>query len=223
LGRLAEVQARAALFVNDFHLGRSLPYERARSMLFGINRKEGTMYLALSRRVGFAWAALAVAGSVFSGCSARSKSVTLQPLTTDMSQYKNVVLSVESRVPADVKKEKADLEGLTVSRVKALNRFSSVQLKTGDVAPTPETLVVNVGITHIKKVGGTKRFMLGVAAGRASMTTEITIVDSSTGKTLGSYTVTGESGGSGLSGGTSDAVTKTAEAVAALLGGGAVS
>jgi hypothetical protein len=54
------------------------------------------------------------------------------------------------------------------------------------------------------------------------MTTEIAIVDASTGKTLGSYTVTGESGGSGLSGGTSDAVVKTAEAVAALLGGGAV-
>ncbi len=125
-------------------------------------------------------------------------------------------------MPADVKKEKADLEGLTVSRVKALNRFSSVQLKTGDVSPTPETLVVNVGITHIKKVGGTKRFMLGVAAGRASMTTEITIVDSSTGRTLGSYTVTGESGGTGLSGGTGDAVTKTAVAVAGLLGGGAV-
>ena len=36
------------------------------------------------------------------------------------------------------------------------------------------------------------------------------------------YTVTGESGGTGLSGGTSDAVTKTAEAVAGLLGGAAV-
>jgi hypothetical protein len=54
------------------------------------------------------------------------------------------------------------------------------------------------------------------------MTTEISLVDSSTGKTLGSYPVTGQSGGSGLAGGTSEAVTKTAEAVAGLLGGGAV-
>ena len=177
------------------------------------------MHLALSRRVGFSCAALAVA--VVSGCAARSKAVTLQPVTADMSQYKTVVISVESRVPADVSKEKIDLEGQIVSRVKALNRFSNVQLRTGDVPPTPETLVVNVGITHIKKVGGTKRFMLGAAAGRASMTTEITLVDSSTGKTLGSYTVTGQSGGSGLAGGTSDAVVKTAEAVAGLLGGGA--
>jgi hypothetical protein len=190
-------------------------------MLSGIeHRKEGTMHLSL--RVGLSCAALAVAGSVVSGCAARSKAVTLQPLTADMSHYKTVVISVDSRVPGDVKKEKSDLEGLILSRVKALNRFSSVQLKTGEVAPTPETLVVNVGITHIKKVGGTKRFMLGAAAGRASMTTEIALVDSSTGRTLGSYTVTGESGGSGLAGGTSDAVTKTAEAVAGLLGGGAV-
>jgi hypothetical protein len=177
------------------------------------------MHLALSRRVGFCCTALAVA--IVSGCAARSKAVTLQPVTADMSQYKTVVISVESRVPGDVSKEKIDLEGQTVSRVKALNRFSSVQLKTGDVAPTPETLVVNVGITNLKRVGGTKRFMLGAAAGRASMTTEITLVVSATGKTLGSYTVTGQSGGSGLAGGTSDAVTKTAEAVAGLLGGGA--
>jgi hypothetical protein len=161
------------------------------------------MHFARSRRVGFSCAALAVAGSVVSGCAARSKAVTLQPLTADMSQYKTVVISVESRVPGEVKEERADLEGLTVSRVKSLNRFSSVQLKTGEMAPTPESLVVNVGITHIKKVGGTKRFMLGAAAGRASMTTEITLVDSSTGQTLGSYTVTGESGGTGVSGGTS--------------------
>jgi hypothetical protein len=184
------------------------------------HRKEGTMHLALSRGAGYSCAALAVAGFVVSGCAARSKAVTLQPLTADMSHYKTVVISVESRVPGDVTKEKADLEGLTVSRVKALNRFSSVQLKTGDMPPTPETLVVNVGITHLKKVGGTKRFMLGAAAGRASMTTEITLVDA-TGKTLGSYTVIGQSGGSGLAGGTSEAVTKTAEAVAGLLGGGA--
>lgn len=180
------------------------------------------MHIALSRRIAFSCAALAVGGFAVSGCAARSKAVTLQPLTADMSHYKTAVISVESRVPGDVTKEKSDLEALIASRVKALNRFSSVQLKTGATAPTPGTLGVNVGITHIKKVGGTKRFMLGVAAGRASMTTEITIVDSATGKTLGSYTVTGESGGSGLSGGTSDAVTKTAEAVAALLGGGTV-
>ena len=144
------------------------------------------MHLALSRRAGFCWAILAMTGSAVSGCGARSKAVTLQPVTADMSRYKAVVISVESRVPGDVTKEKSAFEGLTVSRVKALNRFSSVQLKTGDLAPTPETLVVNVGITHLKKVGGTKRFMLGAAAGRASMTTEITLVDSSTGKTIGS-------------------------------------
>ena len=180
------------------------------------------MHRALSGRVGLFCSAVVVAGSIVSGCAARSKSVTLQPLSADMSQYKNIVIAVESRVPGDVTKERTDLEGLTVSRVKALSRFSSVQLKTGEVAPAPETLVVNVGITHLKKVGGTKRFMLGAAAGRASMTIEITLVDASTGKTIGSYTVTGQSGGSGLAGGTSDAVTKTAEAVAGLLGGGGV-
>jgi hypothetical protein len=189
-------------------------------MLFASSIERRGMHLALFRRAGFCCAILAMIGSAASGCAARSKAVTLQPVTGDMSRYNAVLISVESRVSGDVTKEKSALEGLTVSSVKALNRFSSVQLKTGDVAPTPETLVVNVGITHLKKVGGKKRFMLGLAAGRASMTTDITLVDSSTGATVGSYTVTGQSGGSRLAGGTSDAVTKTAEAVAGLLGGG---
>lgn len=54
-------------------------------------------------------------GTAVSGCAARSKAVTLQPVTADMSRYKTVVISVESRVPGDVTKEKAELEGLTVS------------------------------------------------------------------------------------------------------------
>jgi hypothetical protein len=46
------------------------------------------------------------------------------------------------------------------------------------------------------------------------MTTEITFLQARTGKELGSYSVTGESGGSAFSGGTSDAVQKTAEGIA---------
>jgi hypothetical protein len=122
-------------------------------------------------------------------------------------------------VTADVRKESSDLEGLVVSKIKALNAFKSVQLQSGPAAkgaakPAARTLLVKVVIAHVKKVGGTKRFMLGVGAGRASMTTEITFVQARTGEELGSYSVTGESGGSAFSGGTSDAVQKTAEGIA---------
>jgi hypothetical protein len=81
------------------------------------------MHLALSRGLGYSCATLALAGFVASGCAARSKAVTLQPLSADMSHYKTVVISVESRVPGDVTKEKSDLEGPTVSRSRRSTAF----------------------------------------------------------------------------------------------------
>jgi len=127
----------------------------------------------------------------------------------------------ETVQPREVTKEKSDLEGLTVSRVKAPQPVLERTAQDRDTAPTPETLVVNVGITHLKKVAGISA-SCSARRGPGSMTTEITLVDSSTGSPSAGYTVIGQSGGSGLAGGTSEAVTKTAEAVAGLLGGGAV-
>lgn len=155
-------------------------------------------------------------------CAARSKMVTLQPVQKDLKSYSKVMVSVDSGVSEDVSKEKSDLEGLVVSRIKGLNVYDDVQLMgDSDSTPDPETLLVQVTISHVKKVGGTKRFMLGAMAGRASMTTKVSFIDASSGADLGSYTIEGQSGGSGYSGGTSDAVKKTADGIAEVIGGSA--
>ena len=61
------------------------------------------------------------------------------------------------------------------------------------------------------------RFMLGAFAGKATMTTDVDFIDAASGKTLGSYSIKGKSGGTGVSGGTSDAVKKAAEGIAQVI------
>jgi hypothetical protein len=150
------------------------------------------------------------------GCSARSKLTPRRPLDARLGSYSSVLVSVESRVTEDAQKELSDLEGLVVSRVKSLNAFESVQLGAG-ADPPPGALLVNITISRLKKVGGTKRFMLGAFAGRASMSADVSFADAASGKVLGAFTVTGESGGSGYAGGTRDAVEKTAQGIADLI------
>ncbi|MCK4371914.1 MAG: hypothetical protein KAW61_02155, partial [candidate division Zixibacteria bacterium] len=78
-------------------------------------------------------------------------------------------------------------------------------------------LQVNAEVTKVKKVGGTERFMLGAFAGKASMTATVVFLEPASLDTLGSYTVTGKSGGTGMSGGTKSAVGKTAQAIVQLI------
>jgi hypothetical protein len=121
-----------------------------------------------------------------------------------------------SNVAEDVEKERTDLEGLALAKIKALNMFQSVQLGDGAGAQAG-TLIATASISKIKKVGGVKRFFMGAFAGRASMTTDIMFVDGESQREIGSYSITGQSGGTGVSGGTSDAVKKAAEGIADLL------
>lgn len=149
------------------------------------------------------------------GCS-KSQMVALQPLDTGLSAYDSVVVAVEPAVAEDVQMEQSDLEAAVVSKIKDLKVFQSIKL--GDGSETSEgMLLLKITISDIRKVSGAKRFWAGAFAGRASMTCGLDLVDAAQGKTLGSYTVKGESGGSGYSGGTGDAIKKTAERIAEII------
>lgn len=159
--------------------------------------------------------ALLLATMILTSCAGTYMTLR-QPFETDLGPFSSFVFSVESNVTDDVTKEMADLEERVLSKVKSLNLFQNVEL--GDEPePTQGKLHVTATITHIKKVSGMTRFFLGVFAGKASMTTDVIFLDAATGKAIGSFSVTGESGGTGLSGGTSDAVEKTAEGIAGLI------
>ena len=153
---------------------------------------------------------------LIAGCTARSQILCRQPLETGLRHYSTLVFSAESDVTDDVTMEMADLEEQVLASVKSRRLFQNTQL--GESEESPEsTLFVKASISNTKKVGGTTRFFLGAFAGRASMTADVVFIDAETGRALGSYTVIGESGGSGYSGGTNDAVKKTAECIADLI------
>jgi len=161
-------------------------------------------------------AGLIVLSIFLAGCTASRKTVSIEPSESDLRSYSAVVLSVESNVTDDVHKEMTDLERLAVAKIKALNIFQSVQLGNGEGAPA-RTLIVKTSISKMRKVSGKSRFMVGAFAGRASMIVDVTLSDAVTKESIGSYSITGQSGGTGVSGGTSDAIDKAAEGIADLL------
>lgn len=158
-------------------------------------------------------AMLLIVLAICAGCTAQSKMVAIDPLDTDLSPYVLVVLSVQPGVAEDVEKEISNLEYYTAKEINKLEIFEKVELS--DLPGSSEgTLFIRIVISQIKKVSDGERFWGGAFAGRASMTTEISFIDAASRKTLGSYTVTGESGGMGVSGGTGEAVRETAKGIA---------
>ncbi len=146
------------------------------------------------------------------GCSARSKMVPNLALETDLSRYPICVFSVEAQMMEDMNKELNELKSRILQRISELNIFRSIQFARA-CEKSEGCLLVKVTISEIKKVSGPKRFFLGSLAGRAKMKADITLIDATTQETIGSYTVTGESGNTDFSGGTGEAVRKTSEAL----------
>lgn len=170
----------------------------------------------MKRFVSAISALLLLALAVCAGCTARSKMVAIEPLDTDLSPYASVVISVQSNVSEDMEEEISNLEFYTIKEINKLEAFEKVELS--DIPVSSEgTLLIKIAISQIKRVSGSDRFWGGALAGRASMTTEISFIDAASGKRLGSYTVTGESGGMGISGGTGEAVRETAKGIADVL------
>ncbi len=159
-------------------------------------------------------AAAAILAAVV-GCAGTRVTAT-QPLAMGISRYARLVFWTESAVGEDVSHEVSSLEQQVLERVKRLRVFPSVLLGEEPV-PSEDMLLVRATIMDIRKVSGAERFFLGIFAGQASITAQVVLIDGATGETLGSYTVTGESGGLGMSRGTGQAVENTAQGIADLI------
>jgi hypothetical protein len=126
------------------------------------------------------------------------------------------ILDVRPNVPGDISGEISDLELELVQQIRGLGAVKQVSL--GGMPPEPEgALLIEVSIRQIRKVSRAKRLFLGEMAGRASMTAGVEFIDGKTGAVLGRYEVVGKSGNTEFSGGTGDAVEKTAEAIVAIM------
>ncbi len=149
------------------------------------------------------------------GC-AGSQILVVRPMEKETARHSTLYFSTGSSVFDDVSREMSDLEEEVASKIKESGMFRRVWL--GECAHDCDSaLYVRADVTKIKKVSGTERFFLGVFAGRASMTVTVVVVEPSSLDTLGSFTVIGKSGGTGLSGGTKSAVHNAAEAIVDLI------
>ncbi len=126
--------------------------------------------------------------------------------------YESIVLDVVPATAENTREQTTDLEIRVAEELRDVEQIPEVRLAHPDVEPG-NALVVKVSIKGIRKVSGVSRFFLGAFAGKASMNTEVTFVDGPTEKTLGIYEITGKSGGSGVSGGTDEAVVQTADGI----------
>jgi hypothetical protein len=149
------------------------------------------------------------------GCAARGTVATPGPTSVNLSTYSRVAVNVVSGVQEDVAAEAARLEGQIVEEVRKTRRFGTVETLASDAsAPAPGTLRLTATITEIRKVSGGKRFFAGAFAGRAKVTVKVQLVEAPGGTVIEEQTVSGESGGTGLSGGTNDALSQAAKAIA---------
>lgn len=172
----------------------------------------------MSSNTGRGWSAVLAVGLVMggAGCSARSKLVVAEAPSVNLRTFSTLSVSVESATAEPLDKETAALAAETISRVKNRGVFQDVRLGSANES-APGTLVLKASVSRVKKVGRMKRALAGAFAGRASLTVQVRLVDAASGRELGTYTVVGQSGGLGVSGGTDDAVSKAAEQIAAIV------
>jgi len=158
---------------------------------------------------------LAVIISILAGC-AGSQLVTQKPIEIKLASFSTLYFMAEPNVAEDVTKEITQLEERVISKLKKKDLFKNVEL--GNVADSSAgTLQVKATISEIKKVSNTQRFFGGAFAGKASMLVEVAFIDVAAGKTIGSYSIQGKSGGTGVSGGTGEAIWKTGDAIVELI------
>ena len=155
-------------------------------------------------------------GFILIACGASSELSIEKPLETKLNQYSIFIFSAESSVAEDVKEEIIVLEKAVMDRVKDLNLFNSTVFGYGKNA-NEESLIVRAVITEINKVSGLSRLLIGAFAGSASMTIDVSFIDAKTGNSIAEFNITGESGSTGYSGGTSEAIEMTAEKIAEVI------
>lgn len=169
------------------------------------------MRLRRLRRIGW----LLVAGMLITGCAA-SDTMVFEPLQANQKSYSSFEFSVVPHVTEDISEVQKRVTERVVAATKKLNVFKTVSVG----APRDSvhgTLFAKATVTHVRKVGEAARVFLGVFAGQAAITCKLVFVDGGTGQVVGSYNIVGESGGSGLSGGTGEASRKIAEAINRLI------
>ena len=153
---------------------------------------------------------------VLGGCVAPTAHMTpIQPLEPAASiPFLAIFINVESSTPEDIYEEVADVAFRLTERIRDLNAVPQViQAERSEVGK--DELLIRLTISDMRKVGGVKRFFLGIFAGKASMTSTAEFIDGNTQERIGSYEIIGDTPGN--QGTTGTAILLTVEAIVDIL------
>jgi len=123
--------------------------------------------------------------------------------TVDLGTFKTVAVTVKS--VGDVKdEERSELKDDIVKCLQEDGKW--IPAERGD-------LTINVTVTEMSRVSAAARLLSGVFAGKAKCKADISLIDAK-GAVVSSFSVEGQSGGTGLSGGTGTAIRDVARLIA---------
>jgi len=135
------------------------------------------------------------------GCASGSITGATRP-TVDLGTFKTVAVTVKS--VGDVKDEES--RELKEDIVKCLQEDGKwIPAETGH-------LTINVTMTEMSRVSTAARLLVGAFAGKAKCKADISLIDAK-GTVVSSFSVEGQSGGTGLSGGTGSAISDAARLI----------
>jgi hypothetical protein len=157
--------------------------------------------------------------ALLTGCASSGKYTMYQPVSTKLSQYKNVTIQVESAVQPEPEHMDEYLKQLGDSiAVKLRDRKLFAQINSTSDTNADAALRIHVFITKVHDVDVGRRISWGVMAGSAVTEANVKLVEEPVDKVIGTGEVTGQSSnGTIFSGTTPQAVEQMADAVVKLV------
>lgn len=151
---------------------------------------------------------------LFTGCATTGALTINKPVSTPLSNYKNILVKVETDIP-DSGSEALQLEGMMIGKIREKKIFEGCFSVSGASTMPDSSLALNIQIIQLRKVKEASRVLVGALAGQAKAVVNGQIVNPTNNENLASFTAEGESsGGSVLAGTTEQALERVAEQVA---------
>jgi hypothetical protein len=161
-------------------------------------------YILLAILVGF--------GFCLMSCASSHESIITSPIKTQLSQYKNITVSVTCSTADPIADEERDL--LVKEICMGLEQTGKFQY-VNESDPSGQRigeLLVKADITKINRVSRAARVMVGGMAGQAAVELKVQLLDPKEDKLIGETNVTGKSsGGTVFAGTTEDAIKEAAK------------
>lgn len=150
---------------------------------------------------------------IITGCGPTGKIIKSTKPISKLSSYSFLIVEVTSETEKCKESIMEQLEGSIVNQLREMKIFDRVFSKRMTLEKTFDAKIF-VTVTRFRGVSNTARALLGLLAGKASITAKVQFMDLGTEKILTDAVIVGKSGGLAYSGGTSQGTERLAQQVA---------